>query len=143
MPTDLWFPLQPTGVLAEHSAASAQHFPSFIEHHELRPCPGGLEWVADAGTYLMSTGRPPLLQDPNDPDSSNVAVYAEGWGPDSDRRPLGHTDVGHDDFAEHLHFNDGDPPLLRRIRAAIAQNYQWFVLNADGDDIACRFAKNR
>ena len=48
------------------------------------------------------------------------------------------TDVGRDDFADHLHFNDG--ALLTRIRAAVEQDYQWFVLHIHADEISFRFA---
>ena len=73
MSTKPWSQLLPTSVLAEHSAASRAHFPSFLEDYEQRPCPGGLEWLADAGSYLMSTGNPPFLRDPNDLDSGNMS----------------------------------------------------------------------
>jgi len=83
----------------------------------------------------MSGGAPNLRSDPDDP-GSNI-VYAEGWRPDSDRRARGDTDVGHDDFVEHLHLHlhDGDPPLLERLRRGAADGYHWFVLGVTENGI--------
>jgi hypothetical protein len=113
--TDLYFNLAQALRLAEHAVAAPQQSPSFSEHTDGRRCPGGLAWITDWGIYLMSTGLPGLRVDPDDPDSANVVVYAEGWGPDSDRSELAHTDIGGDDFVEHLHLATADEPAQRPL----------------------------
>ncbi|HEX8628712.1 MAG TPA: hypothetical protein VF755_11130 [Catenuloplanes sp.] len=139
MTTNLYFDLTQTLRLAEHAAAAPAHHLSFTEHHDGRTCPGALEWVADWGTYLMSGGRPGLLVEPADPASANVVVYAEGWGPESNRRALADTDVGGDDFVEHLHLSEaapGEPSLLDLLRTGVATGYRYFLLRITGDDFA-------
>ena len=136
MPTDLYFDLADTLRLAEHAVAAPANNPSYSEHLDGLTCPGALEWVADSGTYLMSGGHPGLRTDPTDPDSSNVVVYAHGWGPDSDRRALAATGIGGDDFAEHLHLHeifDADGSLIDRLRGGAAIGMRYLVLQVDGD----------
>jgi len=138
--TDLYFPLEPTLRLAEHAVAAATHEQSFTEHEGGVACPGALVWVADDGTYLMSGGSPPLLADPDDP-TSNVVVHAHGYGPGSDRDLLGATDVGFDDFAEHLHLTVGDPPLIDMLHAAMPRGYRWLVLRVHRDTVTTRLSR--
>jgi diguanylate cyclase (GGDEF)-like protein len=138
--TDLYFDLARALRLAEHAVAAPIHEPSYTEHEEGVTCPGALVWVADDGTYLMSGGRPPLLADPDNP-TSNVVVHAHGFGPGGDRHLLGGTDVGFDDFAEHLHLTDGDPPLIDLLRAAAARGYRWLMLRVDGDTVTTRVSR--
>jgi len=135
MATDLFFDLPATLRLAEHAHAAAGHAPSISEHLDGQRCPGGLAWVADWGTYLMSTGLPGLHVNPDDPTSGNVVVYAEGWGPDSDRQALAATDVGGDDFVEHLHLADEDLGLLDLLRTGDQHGYRWFMITVDGDHL--------
>ena len=77
MPTDLYFDLTAALRLAEHAVAAPQHRRSFTEDQDGLTCPGALVWAADTGTYLMSSGNPPLLADPDDPTSS-IVVHAHG-----------------------------------------------------------------
>lgn len=139
MATDLYFNLSDTLRLAEHAVAAPEHSPSGSEKLDRQPCPGGLAWVADWGTYLMSTGVPGLRVDPDDPNSSNVAVYAEGWGPDSDRTALARTDVGGDDFVDHLHLSTvdrpGQVPLIDQLRAGAQRGDRYLVLRVAGDTV--------
>jgi hypothetical protein len=137
MPTDLYFDLAETLRLAEHAIAAPENNPSYSEHLDGLACPGALEWVADWGTYLMSGGNPGLHTDPTDPNSSNVVVYAHGWGPDSDRRALAATGIGGDDFAEHLHLHEtcegSDRSLIDRLRQGAALGMRSLVLQVDAD----------
>jgi hypothetical protein len=114
MATELYFALPSALRLAEHALTAPVHLPSLTEHDDSITCAWALEWVADDGTYLMSNGTPALLADPHDP-TSNIVVHAEDFGPGSDRHWLGLSDVGFDDFTEHLHLTDGDPPLIDRL----------------------------
>ncbi|MEV8504505.1 hypothetical protein AB0368_06690 [Actinoplanes sp. NPDC051475] len=141
MATDLHFSLPDVLRLAEHAVASRRHRRTYEETLTGTACPGAaLEWVTDRGTYLTSNGRPRLLPDPHD-DTTGHAVYAHGWGRDSDRRALARTDVGDNDFCKHLHLTgaDGDP-LLQMLRHATAAHYPWFVITVDGADldVSCR-----
>jgi len=141
--TDLYFSLADTLRLAEHAVATAEHSPSLSEQDDRQSCPGALAWVADQGTYLMSTGLPCLLADPSDP-TSNVTVYADGWGPDSDRGALAHTDVGGDDFVEHLHLTTTAQPgdaLIDMLRAGARDGYQFLLLRVDGDALQIRLSR--
>lgn len=144
MPTDLYFNLADALRLAEHAVAAPEHNPSSSEQDDQQPCPGALEWVADWGTYLMSTGRPSLLTDATNP-NSNLAVYAEGWGRDSDRGALAHTDVGGDDFVEHLHLTTteqpGETPLIDMLRAGARDGYRYLHLRIDGDAFQIRLSR--
>ncbi|MDQ1645718.1 MAG: hypothetical protein QOJ50_1902 [Cryptosporangiaceae bacterium] len=139
MSTELWFPLGGALRLAEHAAAAPAQFPSLSEHLDGLTCPGAIEWVADAGTYLMSSGDPGLRADPANP-HSNTVVYAEGYGPGTDLRG---TDIGAGDFAEHLHLGDTEPASLRRLRAAAAQGYRWLVLEVTETEYSVRFARTK
>jgi hypothetical protein len=140
--TDLYFDLAATLRLAEHTVACTAHSPSLGEQADNEPCPGGLEWVYDDGTYLTSTGLPSLLVDPHDPTSPHVAVYAEGWGPGSDRTWLAFTHVGTDDGVEHLHLtttgNADEPPLIDVLRAAATAGCRYLVLSVHNHTIRIR-----
>ncbi len=147
MPTDLYFDLAATLRLAEHAIAAPEHTQSYSEADDGRPCPGALEWVADWGTYLMSGGRPPLLSDPDDP-TSNIVVYAHGWDDSSDRAALAATDVGGDDFVEHLHLTQPDdpddpsgPPLITLLREGAAAGYRWLVLRVTPERVASQLSR--
>ncbi|RSM53254.1 hypothetical protein DMB66_39205 [Actinoplanes sp. ATCC 53533] len=143
--TDLYFNLADTLRLAEHAVAAPEHSPSIGEQLDEQPCPGGLAWVADWGTYLMSTGVPGLRVDPDDPNSANVAVYAEGWGPDSNRAALARTDVGGDDFVEHLHLSTtdgpGQVPLIDQLREGAQRGARYLVLRIDGGTVGLRLSR--
>jgi hypothetical protein len=143
--TDLYFNLADTLRLAEHAVAAPEHSPSIGEQLDEQPCPGGLAWVADWGTYLMSTGVPGLRVDSDDPNSANVAVYAEGWGPDSNRAALARTDVGGDDFVEHLHLSaadgPGQVPLITLLRDGAQRADRYLVLRVDGGTVGLRLSR--
>jgi hypothetical protein len=145
VPIDLYFNLAETLRLAEHAVAATEHSRSGSEHLDGKSCPGALCWVADWGTYLTSSGLPRLSVDPSDPDSANVLVYAEGWGPDSDRRALAYTDVGGDDFDEHLHLTTVDQPgavpLIDQLRAAAQRGDQYLVLRVARDTVSMLFSR--
>ena len=146
MPTELFFDLPAVLRLAEHAHSAADHIPSITEQDNGQTCPGALEWVADTGVYLMSGGLPALLTNPEDPHSSNVVVYAEGWGPDTARRMRAATDIGGDDFVEHLHlqepFGPKEMPLIEVLRVGAACGFPYLVLHLDGDTIATRLSGN-
>ena len=143
--TDLYFNLADTLRLAEHAVTAPEHSPSISEQLDGQPCPGGLAWVADWGTYLMSTGVPGLRVDPDDPNSPNVAVYAEGWGPDSNRAALARTDVGGDDFVEHLHLSTADEPgqvpLIDQLRDGAQRGGRYLVLGVVGGTVGLRLSR--
>lgn len=145
MPTDVFFDLPAALRLAEHAHSAAEHIPSISEQDDGRACPGALEWVADAGVYLMSGGIPALRPDPGDPDSGNVVVYAEGWGPDTGRRSRADTDIGGDDFVEHLHLREPigpqGMPLIEVLRVGVARHYRYLVLHLNGDTLATRLSR--
>jgi hypothetical protein len=140
MATDLYFDLTAALRLAERALAAPDHNPSFTEHAENRACTGALEWVADWGTYLMSGGRPGLRADPHDPDSRHVVVYAEGWDEHSDRSALAATDVGGDDFVEHLHLTEAvtadGQTLIDLMRARAARGHTWLVLTVADNEMS-------
>ncbi|MDZ5447257.1 DUF3085 domain-containing protein [Micromonospora sp. 4G57] len=140
MALHLYFDLAQTLRLAEHAVARDEHAPSFTEHDDGIACPGALVWVHDHGVYLMSSGLPGL-GDPDRPGSS-VVVYADGWNPDTD----GHrrdTDLGGDDFAEHLHLTEQPTPLIGVLRAAHTRGYPWLHLSVTGDTYEVRVARTR
>jgi hypothetical protein len=145
MATDLYFNLDAALRLAEHALAAPEHNPSFTEHAEARTCPGALEWVADWGTYLMSGGRPGLRTDPDNPDSSHAVVYAEGWDEHSDRSALAATDVGGDDFVEHLHLTEpvttAGQTLIDIMRAGAARGYAWLVLTVADNEMTLHLCR--
>jgi hypothetical protein len=93
----------------------------------------------------MSGGRPGLRTDPHDPDSSHLVVYAEGWDARSDRSALAATDVGGDDFVEHLHLTPPDSaagrPLIDVMRAGAADGYRWLVGEVTADTLAVRLSR--
>lgn len=142
MAIDLYFDLPAVLRLAEHASAAPDHLLSFSEREagQTRGVPA-LEWVADQGTYLMSNGQPGLRE--QHAPRQNVVVFADGWGPDSDRYELGATEVGHDDFVEHFPLADTDPTLVALLRAASAQGYQWFVLTVDTGHVEYRVSKTK
>ncbi|GAA1622940.1 DUF3085 domain-containing protein [Actinoplanes couchii] len=141
MTIDLYFDLPAVLRLAEHATAADDNLPSLIEvaAGQTSGAPA-LTWVADSGTYLMSNGIPALLTDPHD-QASNVVVFADGWGPDSDRHALGASAVGHDDFVEHLALDDGQ--LLTLLQRAHACDFRWFVLNVTTDQITFRVSQDQ
>lgn len=140
MAIDLYFELAATLRLAEHAVAAARHRPSPSEHLRNLPCPGGLAWVSDVGTYLMSTGLPDLRCDPDNPRSMRIGVYAEGWGPASSRCDLARTDVGGGPSVEHVHLGTRDtpgrPPLIDLLRGAAQDGYHYLVLRVTADQFS-------
>jgi hypothetical protein len=139
MKTVLWFDLAAVLRLAEHAHAAPEKVPSLTELVEGRACPGALAWVADSGVYLMSGGQPALLRDPEDP-TSNVIVHAHAWSPGTDRPARAATDLGADDFVEHLHLTDGDPSLLAVLRDGVAAGHQSFVLDVTEHHVTYRLS---
>jgi hypothetical protein len=141
MATDLYFDLPAVLRLAEHATAADTHLPSYTEHKagQASGVPA-LCWVADWGTYLMSNGLPALLNDPTN-QRSNVVVFADRWGPDSDRHELGASDVGHDDFVEHLPLVGGH--LLTLLQRGHAGGHRWFVLTVTTNKITYRVSRDQ
>jgi hypothetical protein len=140
MSTLLWFDLAAVLRLAEHAHAAPEKVPSLTELVEGRACPGALAWVADSRVYLMSGGQPALLRDPEDP-TSNVVVHAHEWAPGSDRHARAATDLGADDFVEHLHLTDGNPSLLAVLRDGVAAGHQSFVLDVTEHHVTYRLSR--
>ncbi|GAA3302435.1 hypothetical protein Dvina_51610 [Dactylosporangium vinaceum] len=141
--TTLYFDLPAALRLAEHAAAAAEHSLSFTESEDGAACPGALLWVADLGVYLMSGGIPGLRVDPADDTSRHEVVYADGWGEDdlnSDDRH--HSDLGGDDFVEHLHLHEHygaraagtGSTLLQAMRAAATSGYRYLVIDVPNED---------
>jgi hypothetical protein len=141
MAIDLYFDLPAVLRLAEHATTADTHLPSYPEREagQARGVPA-LVWVADWGTYLMSNGLPALLSDP-DNEASNVVVFADRWGPDSDRYELGASDVGHDDFVEHLPL--ADRHLLTLLQRGHASGCRWFVLTVTTNKITYRVSRDQ
>ncbi len=140
MALHLYFDLTDTLRLAEHSAASTSHAPSYTEHQDGITCPGALVWVHDHGVYLMSSGLPGL-KDPNRPET-NLVVHAHGWNPDTD----GHRhdpDLGGDDFVEHLHLTQQPTPLIDTLHAAHTDGYRWLHLTVNAHTYEVRVARTR
>jgi hypothetical protein len=138
MALHLHFPLLEALRLAEHATTAADQAQTFTERTDGIACLGALEWVHDHGVYLMSSGLP-RLRDPGDPDS-NLIVYADGWNPkvDGDRRD--HVHLG-DDFVEHIHLTDGDPPLIDTLRRGHAWGYRWLRLTVTEEHYAVRVTR--
>jgi hypothetical protein len=141
MAIDLYFNLPAVLRLAEHATSAGTHLPSYTDHQagQANGVPA-LCWVADWGTYLMSNGLPALLSDPNN-EASNVVVFADGWGPDSNRSELGASDVGHDDFVEHLPLVGGH--LLTLLQRGHAGCHRWFVLTVTTNKITYRVSRDQ
>jgi hypothetical protein len=101
--------------------------------------------VADWGTYLMSGGRPGLRTDPDNPDSRHVVVYAEGWDAHSDRSAPVATDIGGDDFVEHLHLTEpvttAGQTLIDLMRAGAARGYAWLVLTVADNEMTLHLCR--
>lgn len=134
MATDLYFPLPAVVRLLAHARASARHTMTITEVEEKLTCPGGLEWVTDSGVYLMSTGLPGL---PGDNGEENLVVYADGFGPATSRAEIRHTDLGPDDFVEHLHFED----LGDMVERGTAGQAAWLWLRVVGENVEFRLAR--
>ena len=136
----LYFPIDGVIRLLQHTEASPEKEQSFSELEDGKPCPGALVWVSDFNSvYLMSGGLPSLLSDPNDK-SSNVIVEALGWGEYDDHPRAADTELGGDDFAEHLHLLG--KPMQSLIRKQ-AEGYGWFVIDViDADRFVPRVARN-
>ena len=111
---ELHFNLRQTARLLAHAMTSREHREIYGEE-----VGGGLVWVKDEGTYLMSTGLPSL------PKGEHV-VYAEGFGPECDWDYL--RDVcGGDDFAEFLGADVSE--MVAKHDGAEG----WLVIIPDGD----------
>jgi hypothetical protein len=127
----LLFPLADALRLAEHAAAAPEHAPSLNEQGEQVPAGPRLLWVKDEGTYVMSSGLPPLLRDPDNP-GSNIVVYADSYGPGT-RQELGHMEeIGGDDFIEDLPLDvpfGTHPTLLDALRKTHAAGFKWLSLD--------------
>ncbi|GIJ65026.1 DUF3085 domain-containing protein [Virgisporangium aurantiacum] len=137
MTTTLYFDLPAALRLAEHAAAATEHSTSFTETEAGVACPGALLWVADAGIYLMSGGIPGLRVDPTDDASGHVLVYADGWTEEDDFHDRHDSELGGDDFVEHLHLRqrygtrrDGSGvTLLQAMRVAATSGYRCLVID--------------
>ncbi|RZU51260.1 DUF3085 family protein [Krasilnikovia cinnamomea] len=142
--TDLYFDLALALRLAEHANAAPQHAPSFSEHQEGTTCPGGLVWVSDQGTYLMSTGQPKI---PGDDGTPNLIAYAHGWEPDDEHPSAADTHIGGDDFAEHLHLHEPLGPrsasLLDLLRRGATQGFRHLVLKVTETTVAVTVSRTR
>ncbi|GAD83419.1 DUF3085 domain-containing protein [Nocardia asteroides NBRC 15531] len=96
---ELWFPLRQVAAIAEHAMAATEHSWPDYDSDKPDPVPPALVWAKDQGTYLLSNGRPRLLADPDNPESSSKVVYAVGYERYFD---FSYTAVGGDDFAEYI-----------------------------------------
>ena len=148
--TTLYFDLPAALQLAEHAAAAAEHSPSYTESETGVACPGALLWVADAGIYLMSGGIPGLRVDPTDDTSRHEVVYADGWTEEDDYHDRHYTELGGDDFAEHLHLHDRygtrrdgtNVTLLQAMRAAAASGHRCLDIDVhNADTYSLRLAR--
>ena len=141
---DLYFDLPLALRLAEHARRCDEHARSISEDDTSTTCPGGLVWVKDWGTYLMSTGSPAL---PGDNGSPNLVAYAHGWAPGDDHPDAADSPLGGDDFAEHLHLNDPygprGMPLLDLLRHAATQRLRYVVLTVTPDTMTVRVSHAR
>ncbi|MFE2103134.1 DUF3085 domain-containing protein [Streptomyces sp. NPDC059468] len=125
----LVFPLDRVLAAAEHAASAPKHRLSY-EETEAQAVPR-LLWVKDGGTYLMSNGIRPT-DTPDETGTHNHVIYADGWGPGTDPRPI----LGGDDFSEPLDLTTPHPDgltLLGLLRAA-AHGATHFHLKATFDD---------
>ena len=139
---ELYFDLPVALRLAEHAHRCDEHARSYSEDDTATTCTGGLVWVKDWGTYLMSTGSPAL---PGDDGSPNLVAYAHGWAPGDEHPDAADTPLGGDDFAEHLHLNEPygpqGMPLLELLRHAAAQHYGYLLLLVTADTVSVRVAR--
>ncbi len=135
----LLFPLTDTLTIAEHAIAAPGHHQSYAQMADDVTATPALHWVKDDGTYLMSNGNPGLPADPANPHGGQQVVAALGYGPDT-RQDLGHTDIGGDDFVEHIDLTDpaGETQLIDALRQAATRGWEWFAIDVDGDTIAIR-----
>lgn len=151
MTITLHFDLPAALRLAEHAAAAAEHALSFTEATAGAACPGALLWVADAGVYLMSGARPGLRVDSADDTSGHEVVYAHGWSADEVvRHDRHHSDLGGDDFVEHLHLHDHYGTrrdgtrlsMLQAMRVAASSGYRSLVIDVpDADSYRVRLSR--
>ena len=150
MTTTLYFDLPAALRLAEHAAAAIEHSTSFTETEAGVACPGALLWVADAGIYLMSGGIPGLRVDPTNDASGHEVVYADGWTDEDDYHDRPDTELGGDDFVEHLHLHqryatrrDGtEVTLLQAMRATATSGHRFLVIDVhDTDTYSLRLSR--
>lgn len=139
MSATLRFSLPETLALADHALAAPHAQPTFYEQEQRVACTGALAWVKDDGTYLMSGGEPRLPADTADPHGPARVVYAEGWGPGASHDLLA-AHLGGDDFVEHLHLREGNPPLIDQMREAHRRGYRWLVIVVHRDTFQVGFA---
>ncbi|GHJ45871.1 hypothetical protein Cs7R123_32130 [Catellatospora sp. TT07R-123] len=135
--TRLYFSLAQTMVLAEHAMRATDHHLSLTRRDAGLPAVPALLWGKDDGTFLLSSGIPGLPRNAARPDHGQRAVYAEGWGPGT-RQELSHTDIGGDDFTEHLELTEPlaiGATLIQYLRAAARRNRPWFALDVSADHI--------
>jgi hypothetical protein len=73
---------------------------------------------------------------------SNIVVYADGWR-DASRRTRPATDLGGDDFVEHLHLTEttDGPPLIDVLRTGPAEGYRWLVLRVTEQRVTTRISR--
>lgn len=82
-----WFDATDLAPLADHATITPHHQQSDLEDAAGMRCPGGIAIASHGGLVTaVSTGQPPLLGDPHDPDQVRTAypVYSEppplaGW----------------------------------------------------------------
>ncbi len=134
----LRFELSDVVDLAEHAHAAPSH-----QAYGGAPAVPALIWVKDDGTYLMSNGRPALL----DPATGKPhrTVHADGYGPGTENQ-LRHTEVGGDNFAQTIQLTHNDargngPTLLDILRLHHRRGDRWLVLQVARDDFGLAFAR--
>jgi hypothetical protein len=95
----LRFPIEGVRKLMDHALAAPSHFHVFGYPKKTRP---GLVVVKDDGIYLMSNGKPRLMQSKG----HNVVVYADGFDPTTcdpgSVWDAACSAAGGDDFAEQI-----------------------------------------
>lgn len=140
----LYFSLKDALALAEHAVAARAHCPSWSQAENSQPAGPSLIWAKDQGTYLATNGLPTMRHDAHDPDS-DVVVYAEGWGCDSDAELSLIPGIGGDDFEEHIDLTSpfaSFPTLLDALRATGRAGFEWLVITAH-DDLSYTLAIQR
>lgn len=147
----LYFPLADVAALLRHAEAASERYGGYTDVDtsgaprtaaDVAPM---LEWAKDAGTYLLSNGRPRLLADGQDPNANlprAKVVYgrtSDGFVLDPAANDRGAVwDVcaavcGGDDFVEHLPLGQLTADSVDR---AVADGAEVFYIDVSDDQMA-------